>query len=70
MKKPMYIVLAIFVMIVVVLFASVVPVYAFRPGPPPIRGGVWIGPGWGPDGVRGGGVLLSIHSTIIRGNPS
>jgi hypothetical protein len=48
MKKPIYMVLAISVMIFVMLFASVAPVYAFRPGPGPVRGGVWFGPGWGP----------------------
>jgi len=48
MKKPIYTVLAISVMIFVVLFASVMPAYAFRPGPGPVRGGVWFGPGWGP----------------------
>ena len=48
MKKPIYMVLAVFVMLFVVLFTSVGPVYAFRPGPPPVRGGVWVGPGWGP----------------------
>lgn len=44
----MYLVLAVFVMLFVVLFASVEPVYARRPLPPPARGGFWIGPGWGP----------------------
>jgi hypothetical protein len=50
MKKPMYLFLAVFViMLFVALFVGTAPVYAFRPGPPPpVRGGFWFGPGWGP----------------------
>jgi hypothetical protein len=48
MKKPIYLSLIVFVTLFVILFASVAPVYAFRPVPPPVRGGVWVGPGWGP----------------------
>ena len=48
MKKPMYLVLTIFGLLFVMLFASIEPVYAQRHVPPPHRGGVWVRPGWGP----------------------
>lgn len=48
MKRPLFLVLAILVvMLFVVLFAGVPSVNAQRHGPP-VRGGFWIGPGWGP----------------------